>query len=85
MDICGHKTPEGKVLKDNEDIRQYLLHWAGMGIVPFEAFGVEKALGWFRVSVGAVSAEDIDALMPRLHKAIQKLTTTSINKGLNHV
>jgi aspartate aminotransferase len=85
VDICGHKTPEGKVLKDNEDIRQYLLHWAGMGIVPFEAFGVEKALGWFRVSVGAVSAEDIDALMPRLHKAIQKLTTTSINKGLNHV
>jgi aspartate aminotransferase len=71
--IVGRKTPNGKVLENNEDIRQYLLHNAGMGIVPFEAFGVMKALGWFRLSVGAVSNEDIDSLMPRLHEAIEKL------------
>lgn len=71
--VVGRKTPEGKVLENNEDIRAYLLKNAGMGIVPFEAFGVQKPLGWFRLSVGAVSDADIDSLMPRLKDAIAKL------------
>lgn len=74
VDVVGMTTPEGKVLEDNEDIRQYLLQAAGMGIVPFEAFGVEEATRWFRLSVGAVSDADIDALMPRLEAALRALS-----------
>lgn len=73
LKIEGRKTPSGQVLANNEDIRRYLLESAGMGIVPFEAFGRQDALGWFRVSVGAVSAQDIEALIPRLEAALKAL------------
>jgi aspartate aminotransferase len=38
--------------------------------VPFQAFGVEGDTGWFRLSAGAVSMEDIADVLPRLAAAI---------------
>jgi aspartate aminotransferase len=41
-----------------------------MAIVPFQAFGVDGDSGWFRLSVGAVSPEQITRMLPRLRDAL---------------
>ncbi len=69
----GSKTPEGKVLQTNEDVRKHLLEQAGIGIVPFQAFGYPDNTGWFRMSVGAVGLEQIREAMPRMAGALRAL------------
>jgi aspartate aminotransferase len=69
----GQTTPSGQVLRTNEDVRKYVLTDAGIGIVPFQAFGVPGDDGWFRLSVGAVSEGDIKAALPRLAAAMSAL------------
>ena len=68
--LTGRKTPDGALLQTDEDVRQYLLKVAGVAIVPFQAFGVRGDSGWYRLSVGAVSSEQIERMLPRLHRAI---------------
>jgi aspartate aminotransferase len=58
----------------NEEIRQWLLEYAGVAIVPFQAFGLDDDSGWFRISVGAVSVADISAAMDRLEKALMNVS-----------
>jgi len=55
----------------NEQIRKHLLDAAGMAVVPFQAFGLREDSGWFRLSVGAVSMRDIEAMLPRLRTALR--------------
>ena len=70
----GKTTPEGKTLATNEDVRKYLLDAARVAVVPFGAFGVgESGQGWFRLSVGAVSEQDIGAALPRIADALAAL------------
>lgn len=71
--LQGKRTPAGERLATNEQIRGYLLRAAGLAAVPFQAFGVREETGWFRLSVGAVSPEQIRALMPRLREALSAL------------
>ena len=54
----------------NEEIRQWLLEEAGVAVVPFQAFGLEEDTGWFRISIGAVSVDDISQAMDRLEQAL---------------
>ena len=54
----------------NEAIRQWLLEEAGVAVVPFQAFGLEEDTGWFRISIGAVSVDDISQAMDRLEQAL---------------
>ncbi len=68
--LAGCRTPSGDTLQTNEEIRKYLLREAGFAAVPFQAFGVEGETGWFRLSAGAVSMEDIADVLPRLAAAI---------------
>jgi aspartate aminotransferase len=68
--LAGCRTPNGDTLHDNEEIRKYLLREAGFAAVPFQAFGVEGETGWFRLSAGAVSMEEIADVLPRLAAAI---------------
>ena len=72
--LHGWTTPNGAVLATNEDIRLYLLDAAGLGVVPFQAFGFMEDNGWFRTSVGAVSLDDIRAMFARLTPALAALT-----------
>ena len=58
-------------IKSNEEIRRLLLEKAGFAVVPFQAFGVQEDSGWFRLSVGAVSLAEIEAVLPALKAAIQ--------------
>ena len=47
-----------------------LAAYAGLAAVPFQAFGVSDDDDWFRLSVGAVSMEEVEALLPRLERAL---------------
>ncbi len=69
----GRRTPEGAELRTNDDVRRYVLEAAGIGVVPFQAFGSTADEGWFRLSVGAVSLADITAALPRLEEALGRL------------
>jgi aspartate aminotransferase len=60
-------------LKTNEDIRRLLLEKAGFAVVPFQAFGLMRDTGWFRLSVGAVSPDDIRAGLARVRAAVSAL------------
>jgi aspartate aminotransferase len=68
--LLGRRTPKGERLDTNDQIRRYLLDAAGLGAVPFQAFGLPGETGWFRLSIGVVSVADILALMPRIRAAI---------------
>src|SRR5438270_622276 len=68
FDLVGRKG-----LRTNDDVRRYLLDHAGFAVVPFQAFGLAGENGWFRLSVGAVSARDIEEALPRVETALRKL------------
>ena len=68
--LAGHVSPDGTALDSDEAVRAYLLRAAGVAVVPFQAFGVRGDTGWFRLSVGAVSREQITRTLPRLREAI---------------
>jgi aspartate aminotransferase len=67
FDLCDR-------LKTNEAIRQFLLNEAGFAVVPFQAFGLKEEDGWFRLSAGAVSLQDIAAGLMRVREALLRLT-----------
>jgi aspartate aminotransferase len=60
-------------VKTNEEIRKWLLDEAGVAVVPFQAFGLEEDTGWFRISIGAVSVQEIVEAMNRLEEAINQI------------
>jgi len=72
--LHGKRTPDGEVLATNEAIRRYLLHAAGLAAVQFQAFGQREETGWFRLSAGAVSPQDVRELIPRLRQSLQALS-----------
>ncbi len=72
FDLCG-RTIQGTPVKTNDDVRRLLLG-AGLGVVPFQAFGLSGDTGWFRLSVGAVSTADIAEAFPRLRALLAPAT-----------
>jgi aspartate aminotransferase len=62
----------GRALNVNEDIRRLLLEEAGIAVVPFQAFGLDREDGWFRLSVGGVSIEAIEQGMTRLEALLER-------------
>ena len=75
FNLRGRKAPDGQRLETNDQIRRYLLDAAGLGAVPFQAFGFPGDTGWFRLSIGVVSVADINALLPRIRSAITNLSS----------
>lgn len=57
----------------NEAIRKFLLEEAGFAVVPFQAFGLKREDGWFRLSAGAVSLRDIEEGLARVRAALMAL------------
>ena len=72
FDLKG-RTVDGRKVRTNEDLREALLFGAGLGVVPFEAFGLGGAAGdgWVRISVGAVSVDEIREGMGRVRKLLE--------------
>lgn len=60
-------------LGTNEAIRKFLLHEAGFAVVPFQAFGLKRDDGWFRLSAGAVSVRDCEDGLRRVREALLTL------------
>ena len=69
----GKKAANGVEIRTNEDVRKFLLEGAGLGVVPFQAFGVPGDTGWMRLSVGAVSEAQIESGLTRLGAALRAL------------
>jgi len=69
LDIVG-KAIKGKRIATNEEIRRLILEEAGLAAVPFQAFGLMEESGWFRLSVGAVSMDEIAQMFPRLRELL---------------
>ena len=67
--LIGQRVAGG-VVPDNEALRRILLTGAGLAAVPFQAFGVAEDTGWFRLSVGAVSVEAIETMLPRVRRLL---------------
>ena len=73
FDLFGKTAGDGTVLRSVGDIRAWLLREAGLAVVPFNAFGARTESGWCRLSVGAVSMEEIGAALPRLRNGLEAL------------
>ncbi len=73
IDIIGRTTAAGEVLASTKEITSYLLTEAQLAVVPFSAFGASAAEPWFRLSMGAESLASIQAALPRLQAALDKL------------
>src|SRR6202012_110081 len=73
VDYSGKTTPAGDMLKNSGDINFYLIKEAGVALVPFSAFGTDETANWFRVSVGASTLQEIEAMIPRIKTALAKL------------
>jgi len=69
LDVVG-RSAGGAALDTNEAVRHLLLEKAGLAVVPFQAFGLKEDTGWFRMSVGAVSLTEIEAVFPRLRRLL---------------
>jgi aspartate aminotransferase len=74
FDLVG-RTMLGRELRTNEDIRRLLLDEAGVAVVPFQAFGLARDDGWFRISVGAVSLAAIEQGVERLEQLMVRVGT----------
>ena len=70
LDLAG-RAVGGIRVSDNEGIRRLLLERAGLAVVPFQAFGDPEESGWFRLSVGAVSVQDILQGIRRLGQLLE--------------
>ncbi len=73
FELIGHKTPENKVLSTQAEVTAFLLNYAGLAIVPFEAFGSPAHSPWYRLSVGTCNSSDIEKMLSRLGTALQEL------------
>lgn len=73
IDYVGKTTPEGEVLDTPAKLNFYLIKEANMALVPFSAFGTED-MCWYRASVGACAAEEINSKIPQLKSALAKLS-----------
>ncbi|WP_027376265.1 pyridoxal phosphate-dependent aminotransferase [Kaistella palustris] len=73
MDFLGKSDVAGNVIHNSSDLVFYLIKEAGAAFVPFSAFGNSAQMPWFRASAGGVSLDEINAMLPRLEGALQKL------------
>jgi aspartate aminotransferase len=73
IDYLGKTAPDGEVLDTPAKLNFYLIKEANMALVPFSAFGTED-MCWYRASVGACSAEEIESKIPQLKAALSRLT-----------
>lgn len=64
---------EGEKISTDEDIRTLLLQQAGVAVVPFTAFGVKGDTGWFRLSAGAVSMDELREMFPRIRSLLDQI------------
>jgi aspartate aminotransferase len=73
INLKGKKTADGKVLQTQQDVTQFILDEAKLGLVPFSAFGTTNDFPWYRLSVGTCNKSEIPGLFDSLRKALKSL------------
>jgi aspartate aminotransferase len=73
FDLRG-RSFDGQKISTDEDIRTLLLQQAGVAVVPFTAFGVKGDTGWFRLSAGAVSMDELREMFPRIRSLLDQIS-----------
>ncbi len=68
------KSVGGRKVETDDDIRVLLLEHAGVAVVPFQAFGVNENTGWFRLSIGAVSMDEIGSMFLKLETLLKDVS-----------
>ena len=71
INLAG-KNVEGKILETQPDVTDYILNEAKLAMVPFSSFGAKPDSAWYRISVGCVKKEEINEMLEKLRKALQK-------------
>jgi len=74
IDLAGKTTADGQLLQQQSDVTAYLLNEAKLAVVPFYAFGADKASPWYRLSVGTCKKEEIGEMIGQLRTALKKLS-----------
>ena len=62
-----------QLLNTQEEVTEYILNEAKIAIVPFQYFGADKSSNWYRLSVGVCKKEEIEGMLQKLRKALEKL------------
>jgi len=73
LNLAGMKTQDGKILKTQKDVTQYILDEAKLALVPFSAFGSSENSSWYRLSVGTCNSAEIDEVFTSLRKVLSGL------------
>ncbi len=62
-----------KILNSTQDVTNYLLHQAKIGLVPFSAFGADSENDWYRLSVGTCKEEEINNMLHQFEESLSIL------------
>ena len=74
FDLFG-RAVDGAPITTNDEIRRLLLERAGIAVVPFQAFGLAREDGWFRLSVGGATVPAIESGLERLEQLLTQVTS----------
>ena len=74
LKLAGMKSQDGKILKKQKEVTQFILDEAKLALVPFSAFGASEDSSWYRLSVGTCNSSEIVEVFTSLKKALNKLT-----------
>ena len=72
IDLAG-KNVNGKILRGQAEVTDYILNEAKLALVPFNCFGAKAENSWYRLSVGACKKEDIPAMLGKLRESLEKI------------
>jgi aspartate aminotransferase len=72
INLVGKKV-EDRILYNQAAVTSYILNEAKLAIVPFNCFGANSENSWYRISVGCVLKEEINEMLGRLRKALEKV------------
>ncbi|NUM32484.1 MAG: pyridoxal phosphate-dependent aminotransferase [Bacteroidetes bacterium] len=73
LQLKGFQTDDGFILETGKDISEFLINTAGVGLVPFSAFGANNH-DWFRLSVGTCPSSDIEPILLNIKNALKTLS-----------
>jgi aspartate aminotransferase len=74
LNLKNRKTPLGYILVSDEDVHQFLMNDAGMGVLPFSWFGARQHADWYRISVGTCTPAQVNEVMSKLESALKTLS-----------
>lgn len=72
FDLIGRTLANGTTLRTDSDLRKWLLHEAGVAVVPFSSFGYPDGSGWVRMSVGSITRQDVAKTVAALREALSR-------------